>query len=77
MIKDHDYFRKAKLIKDVRDNPLWPFVQAEILADIGREILDTPPNDPQARELLYAESKALNRVFGRLMNIANDVTSGA
>lgn len=64
-------FRRMSLIRDVVDNPLFAEIMAETKATLAQKMLAT--EDADARNALYHEGKALDRVRKSLTAIANAV----
>lgn len=64
-------FRRKSLIKDLVDNPLFPEMIKGIKNEIAVAMLSTEKEDE--RDRLYHDAKALTRLEGQLVKIANDV----
>lgn len=67
-------YRRLRMIKDLMSNPLFGSAMAEVRQSIAQELLATKTMDCEAREDLYMESIALDRIIGRLTSLANECT---
>jgi len=77
MVAEYDdlRYRRCKLMRDLVNNPLYRDVEAQIRLDISNEFLATSGGDGPVRESLYLEGKALDRVIGRILALANEATA--
>ena len=64
-------FRKKSLIKDIVDNPLFPSMMKDIKFEIATAMLSTEKEEE--RDRLFHDAKAITRLEGQLVKIANDV----
>lgn len=64
-------FRRKSLIKDIVDNPLFPEMMKEIKDEIAARMLEVEKEEE--RDRLYHDAKALSRLQGQLVKIANEV----
>ena len=64
-------FRRKALIKDIVDNPLFPGIVQSIKNEIAVAMLATEKEEE--RDRLYHDAKALTRLEGQLVKIANDI----
>lgn len=64
-------FRRKSLIRDIVDNPLFPEMMKEIRNEIAARMLEVEKEDE--RDRLYHDAKALTRLEGQLVKIANEV----
>lgn len=69
-MEDLEYRRKA-LIKDIVDNPLFPDMIKSIKTEIANEMLSAEKEE--VRDRLFHDAKAITRLEGQLVKIANDV----
>jgi hypothetical protein len=64
-------FRRKVLIKEIVDNPLFPSMIDTIKNEIAVAMLNTEKEEE--RDRLYHDARALTRLQGQLVKIANDV----
>ncbi|RPJ29566.1 MAG: hypothetical protein EHM33_00430 [Chloroflexi bacterium] len=74
MILDDLAYRRCKAIKDMLDGPLFNSAIEEVKDNIRDDIMNSKPEQSELRESLYSESKALERVLGRLAVYAGNYT---
>lgn len=58
-----------KLIRDIVDNPLFNDMVSNMKRAIADKMLETEKEE--ARDRLYSEAKALDRLVGELTSLAN------
>ena len=65
---------KARLAREIRDNPVWP----EVLASARAAVVEAwmLADDPEQREHLHAEARAIDRVEVQLESLLTDYQSG-
>lgn len=64
-------FRRKALIKDIVDNPLFPDMIKSIKTELANAMLSAEKEDD--RDRLFHDAKAITRLEGQLIKIANDV----
>jgi hypothetical protein len=67
-------FKRCKILRDLLANPMMNEAMANVHVDIINELLMTEPSLREEREALYNESKAFQRLTGRLQALANEAT---
>ena len=70
MTDDLEYRRKV-LIKEIVDNPLFPDIIKSIKFELATAMLSTEKEEE--RDRLFHDAKAITRLEGQLVKIANDV----
>lgn len=70
MTDDLEYRRKV-LIKEIVDNPLFPDIIKSIKLELATAMLSTEKEEE--RDRLFHDAKAITRLEGQLVKIANDI----
>jgi hypothetical protein len=71
---DELMYRRCKAIREMLDGPLFQAAVEQVKDDIRNEIMNSAVKDSELREALYFESKALERILGRLTIYAGEYT---
>lgn len=67
---EQEYERKKK-IKELVEHPDFISIIDNMKFELGQKMLDT--TDPDGRDSLFYEAKAINSLVGQLTGIANEV----
>jgi len=70
-MEDEALLRQKEVIRQIVDNPMFPAAMNMVRSAIGYDMLRE--DDDAKRNQLFIESRALDRIAGRMVAIANEV----